>query len=111
MCPFVLSKRTTFFPPRRGPWAVHAVTCRLPACRVAAPLLGLVLPVPDVGLTECNKAVFGLLLGALNYTQYQCGHETSSARARHIGHDDGPASSRNFIILDQQPNLARACCS
>jgi len=65
MCPFVLSKRTTFFPPRRGPWAVHAVTCRLPACRVAAPLLGLVLPVPDVGLTECNKAVFGLLRGAL----------------------------------------------
>jgi len=24
-----------------------------------------VLPVPDVGLTECNKAVFGLLRGAL----------------------------------------------
>ena len=48
MCPFkkifVLSKRTVSFPPRRGPSTLSRV-----GCRVAAPLLGLVLPVPASG--------------------------------------------------------------
>ena len=48
MCPFkkifVLSSRTAFFPPRRRPSTLSRV-----GCRVAAPLLGLVLPVPASG--------------------------------------------------------------
>ena len=41
---FVLSNRTAFFPPRRRPSTLSRV-----GCRVAAPLLGLVLPVPASG--------------------------------------------------------------